>query len=435
MFELFAQIMGKVGFMVVMKFGGAVLNSIEGFNNMLRIIKSNESKRILLVISAFSKSTRNLKSAAITAETGDLTAAMKIADELYREYYNFAKMLIDKNSILDILVEEYKNSFSQLYDFLKGISITRELTYRTLDAVMSFGERLSLLTAHYYLSENGVALASIDSSEILKTDDNYGFANPNLELCEKNINELVSPLIEQSKIVITQGFVASTISGEITTMGIESSNLSAALYAKYLKAEEFIIYTDVQGIRTADPKLFSDTKCIKQLSYDQAYLAGVSGVKLIFPEMVEIVRSANLKVIIKSAFADDGEFTTVKSERGNSAEIITIAKEGLFMIREKFTSSRQAAMMNDSYSRGQFAANEYFSISKSECIVISSENNSFYNFTDNAIISNSLKMLTLINLSGADIEAFRAEVNKETVGKKIELMLTQMDICKIFYLD
>lgn len=419
--------------MKIIKFGGAVLNSINGFNKMLEIVKTNGSSKCLLVISAFSKSTRNLKKAAHTAETGDLAKAINISKELYCEYCSFAKILFRNTDELENLIIQYNISFDKLNDLLKGISITRELTDRTLDAIMSYGEMLSLLTAYHYLIYNSVDIVELNSTQVLITDDNFGAARPLLQICEDNIKSKVIPLFHRHNLVLTQGFVASNQTGEITTMGIESSNLTAAIYAKYLNAEACIIYTDVEGIRAADPKSQSTTEIIRNLSYDQAYLLGVNGLKLIFPDMIELIRDSGIEILIKSAYQEDGEFSIISDKAAEGNSLIVIEDDDYNLIKVKLRSVDEyyavSSLMNSKFQ----ADRDLIYFSNNEFIVATKNLNMWNSLTEYNYTAKAVRLIILINLSDEDNELYyekRSEL--ENLYTNCELKLIQIESAMFF---
>lgn len=309
----------------VLKFGGAVLNSAEGFRAMLQVLELYKNKKILTVVSAFGKSTRILTDAARQAESGDYEKAVLTASACINLYRKILSEISEKYPKAEA---QFVSAVSGLLNLLKGISITGELTARTLDAVVSCGEKFALEIASLFLDANGIGNIPVESSGLIKTDSRFGSAEPNLELSRKLIGEKIPKYFERTDLVITQGFVASDENGEITTMGMESSNLSAALFAESLEAGEFVIYTDVEGVRSCDPKLNSVSKLIPKMNYSEAKFAGLSGLKLIFPAMADILAEGNIECKIASAFAPNGEFTIIGMEKSAGPDaLITIENE------------------------------------------------------------------------------------------------------------
>lgn len=353
----------------IFKFGGAALSHLSAFDNMLNTLKAKqEESKILLVVSAFSKTTKKLRLSAEVAETGNQSKAEDIIDEIAGEYKSYAEKLISEKALQNTIIQQIEEAKSELFSLIRGVSIVKELTARTLDLIMSYGEKLSLLIAFHFIKINSINSAFIDSSNIIITNSNFGQAYPLLSETEKNINEKVIPLFDKHEVVITQGFVAANAEGVITTMGIESSNLTAALYAKYLKCREIIIFTDVNGIRTADPKANPNTQLINRLSYKQAYLLGKCGLKLIFSKMIRLAAAEDMKVIIKSGIESSAEETVISSEANDLPICVTInngetnlikvpfsAKDVFFTIRngKMATSSQYSKAVKRAISKAQ----------------------------------------------------------------------------------
>lgn len=323
----------------ILKFGGAALSHLSAFANMLNTLKNKQGEsKTLLVVSAFSKTTKKLRLSAEVAEAGNLSKAEAIIDAIGGEYISYAAELIPDEKLREGIIQQIEEAKGELFSLLRGVSIVKELTARTLDLIMSYGEKLSLLISYNFLKINEINIAFIDSSNIIITNSNFGQAHPILSETEKNINEKLIPLFDKHDVVITQGFVAASAEGIITTMGIESSNLTAALYAKYLKCKEIIIFTDVNGIRSADPKTNLHTQLINKLSYKQAYLLGKCGLKLIFSKMIRLAAAEDMKVIIKSGIENSAEETVISSEANNLPICVTINNGESKLIKVPFSA-------------------------------------------------------------------------------------------------
>ncbi|MFH1050196.1 MAG: hypothetical protein V1779_04605 [bacterium] len=326
--------------MNIIKIGGAVLKSQSGFEAMIDILKKYTERPLLIVISAFSKATRDLAKAAKLAEAGNEKEAMAILEKVIDEHLNYARILLKNKDTLESLILLFESSKQRLSEFIKGLSITGELTARTLDAVLSFGEFFALHTVNHYLQEQGFELYCVDSTSLIVSDDNYGNAKPLLKETAKQVKEKLIPKLEENSIVLTQGFVAKNRMGEITTMGIESSNLTASLYAEILCAKSITFWTDVPGLRTADPKIVEQTFPIPALNYSDAYKAATNGLKLIHPKMLEYVSSQNISLIYKSAFEPDNAKTVISAENNEPNKPMIISREDLMFSEIPLTSDK-----------------------------------------------------------------------------------------------
>lgn len=297
-----------------MKLGGSCLRDKSGFIKMVEVLKQNNDGPVVMVISAFSAATRKLKKAAITAENGDYMTAIKIIDDLGSEHYHFCDILLDKKENRVKLKGLYDEGIARIKQYLKGISITEDLTPRTLDIVLSFGELFALKTIHSFLTEQGFDAYGIDSTKLIISDDNYGKAKPNMEKSLELIEKNLKPMLNGNRIILTQGFVAMSQTGEITTMGMESSNLTAVILAALLNCRILTFWTNVEGVRNIDPLFAGETLCIPSMTYDLAYQSAKNGLKLIYPLMIDYARKYNIKLIFKSVFNPRGDYTVISSE-------------------------------------------------------------------------------------------------------------------------
>jgi aspartate kinase len=365
----------------VFKFGGSLLNNIEGFKQIKKIVElyletiTAEPNNLIIVVSAFGKTTSKLLKAAITAEIKGEISAMPIVNDIVGYHINIVDTLIKdkkKNTECKTYIQE---QHTKLVNYIKGISLTRELSLRTKDLVLSIGEMLATNVVNKYLSEYFSKVITFDIVSALKTNDNYGSAIPNIELTKKHIDVQLLPLFKYCNIIITQGFIGSTTNDEITTMGYESSNLTATILAGLTDADEFIIWTDVEGIRQYDPKLTTDKypDLINKISYDFAEYLGYSGLKLIYPRMIGLLRQFNLEVIYKSGLKPSGEYTIIGQEGDITESKIIIYSDNLVAYSEsnivdKFNEScflpiahlleHQSSIIFISHDEYLFVANE-----------------------------------------------------------------------------
>jgi len=293
---------------------------------MVQILKT-ESSPLLVVISAFGSATRDLEHAARTAETGAQELAFAYCDAIIREHHHFADELLTNETTKAALNFFLDESLLRIRDVIRGISITRELTDRTLDIILSYGELLAIHIVRHFLDESGFDLAFVSADTVIVTDNTHGSATPNRELTSHKIERTLRPAFEKKNIVLTQGFVAKSAQGEITTMGKESSNLTATLLAELLEASEVIIWTDVEGICTADPKVAPNTQTIATMNYAEARVAAVSGLKLIYSTMIEPAERANIPITFRSAFSISSNYTTISRDSAHAALPLFAVKE------------------------------------------------------------------------------------------------------------
>lgn len=227
----------------VFKFGGALLNKSDGFAQLKEIINVNydTTNKLILIISAFEKTTTRLHNAAVTAEIANTSKALEMLTDIFNYHYNIVDNIIETETKRQEIRQYMQQQYEIVSYFIRGISLTKELTSRTKDLVLSAGEMLASNIVATYLSENFDKVEMFDITNMLITNDMFGAATPNLDKTKQNIKTVLMPALERCNIIVTQGFIAKSDNGEITTMGYESSNLSATILAGLTKAEEFVI--------------------------------------------------------------------------------------------------------------------------------------------------------------------------------------------------
>jgi len=298
----------------ISKFGGRALSEVRSFSAMADIIKYHSNSKQLLIISALVDTTRMLKQAAFLSEKSSLEDAKLIIQNILEKHIFFATSIIHKQIFLNDLIDRLNKYIEDINNILLGISITNELTSRTLDLVMSYGEKLALQLVYCFLKQEEMSVTIIDAEELIVTNNRFNYASPLYEDTSINCEEKLFPLFNDFQVVVTQGFVGkSKTTQQTTTLGIESSNLSAALLASICNADEITFWTDVEGFRSCDPKFASNTKLIKSITYKDAKLLAINGFKLIFPQMIDIAINSKIRLLYKSIFSVDGDYTEIST--------------------------------------------------------------------------------------------------------------------------
>jgi aspartokinase/homoserine dehydrogenase 1 len=301
--------------MLVLKFGGTSVGSPKAIENLLRIAvnKRHAGKVSVIVVSAFSGVTDDLIRLARASLRGENGRAEKIA-ELRARHICCAKSFLEgaeKNSAeKDGAFAEINSSFDEISCVLESVTILKELSARTLDCIMSFGERLSArLIAHIFRSR-GVDAEYLDSRLVIKTDGTFGKARV---IMEETTREIKNYTGAHGSLQIAAGFIGSAPDGASTTLGRGGSDLSAAIYAAALDAEAVEIWTDVDGVMTADPKLVKNAFTIDNLSYTEAMELSHFGAKVLHPPTVLPALEKNIPIRILNTFNPEHEGTFIGS--------------------------------------------------------------------------------------------------------------------------
>jgi len=310
--------------MTVMKFGGAVLGDTAGFLRMVQILDGVEGG--LVIVSALATTTRDLESAARTAAGGDIGSARAGVERIRDTHAGLAAGVVSSSSHRQLVLERLNGAVADLHRLLEGVAITRQLTPRTLDRILAFGERFALDIAHYALLDKGLDAVVADATELLVTTDLFGQATPIPSKSKIRVDKILSPLLSEHRFVITQGFVGATERGEPTTMGRESSNLSATMLASLLAAERVEVWTNVEGVRSTDPELVDVTFVRPHLSYEQARHAAHHGLKLLYKTMIDPAETAGIPISIRCTLAPDGVRTEIDAAEAPVEPIVTFVE-------------------------------------------------------------------------------------------------------------
>jgi aspartate kinase len=283
--------------MIVMKFGGSSVANAERIRNAVDIVKGRLARKPVVVASALRGVTDELFKLAEEAVKGHSPGIEKIET---RHQDLMMELGVD-SSLLDSL-------YSELSVLLKGISLVKELTPRTLDYVVSFGERLSTRIIAAFFAKAGVPAEQHDAFDIgLLTNEEFGAAQP-LPEADAEIKRHVSKM---DRVPVVTGYVGKTRGGDITTLGRNGSDFSATILGAALGAEEIEIWSDVDGIMTADPRLVPTAKAIESLTFDEASELAYYGGKVLHPATITPAVRKNIPVRCLNTFKPDHPGTPI----------------------------------------------------------------------------------------------------------------------------
>lgn len=305
--------------MKVLKFGGSSVGSVERIKNVINIIQSTFSNNEpgVVVFSAYQGITDKLVKAGKVAARGD-EAYLGILKELQEQHLKIARELLSIQQQSNQLAE-IKIILRQLEDILHGIFLIKELSAKSLDFVMSFGERLSAYTISESLIDRKVKANFLDARDIIKTDHNFGHARVNFSLTNKNI---LSALDEKSPIQIVTGFIASSTDGETTTLGRGGSDFTASVFGSALNVKEIEIWTDVNGVLTADPRKVPKAFSISEMTYEEAMELSHFGAKVIYPPTMQPALDKKIEIRIKNTLNPDFPGTVIGPDKTENEHAI-----------------------------------------------------------------------------------------------------------------
>jgi aspartokinase/homoserine dehydrogenase 1 len=285
--------------MKVLKFGGSSVAKPERIRSIADILKDyyKRGEKFAVVFSAFG---------GVTDYLIKMSSAAAKGDESYIEHFNsFSKRHIDTANELfneaerEEILAELKENHEVLKGLLKGVFLVREASPRTMDYVLSFGERNSNYIISQYLRKEGINTNYLDARKIIKTDKKFGAAKVDLDATSKNIQEYFA---NHPEVQITTGFIASSKGGLTTTLGRGGSDFTAAILAAGLDAESIEIWTDVDGVLTSDPRRVKSAFTIPTLTYAEAMEMSHFGAKVIYPPTIQPAMAKGIPIYIKNTF-------------------------------------------------------------------------------------------------------------------------------------
>ena len=296
---------------VVMKFGGT---SVEDSTAMLRtaaIVAGRVRKGLkpITVVSAMSKVTDTLLKAAAAAGKNDREGALKLSDGLRTRHLTTAAELVTGDRLTSLQLNIH-HDFDALDDLLRGISAVGELTPRTSDHVVSFGERLSSVIIAAAFAKQSLASTHVDARTVILTDDHYGKATPNPRAIENALTAQVLPLVDLGKVPVLGGFIGSC-EGITTTLGRGGSDYTAALIGGALHAGAIEIWTDVNGIMTTDPRIVPEALRVKTISFEEAAELAYFGAKVLHPATILPAVQKNIPVYVLNSRNAENEGTKI----------------------------------------------------------------------------------------------------------------------------
>jgi len=296
--------------MKVLKFGGASAGSHEAIKNLIDIVGS--SKERLIVVSAFSGVTDDLIRAARIAEKQ--RGYSEILDSLRERHRRTANALIPAGAAASILTS-IDTLFGELGELLQGVRLLKDLSRRTLDQIMSFGELLSAEIIAGALTAEGVASSSVDARDLIKTDASFGSAHWLEGETRKRVAEKLA--VFRGTAVVT-GFIGSTMDGFTTTLGRGGSDITASILGACLGAEEIQLWTDQDGMLSAEPELVPEAIVIEEISYEEALEMMHFGAKGLQPTSLQPAMRAGIPLRIVNSFRPEGKGTLIVEHAGES---------------------------------------------------------------------------------------------------------------------
>src|SRR6202049_4496615 len=318
--------------MIVMKFGGSSLESAAAIERVAQIVTQRLARQPVVVVSAMGKTTQQLLTAGAEAACGQKEQALARLRDLRQMHEREAGGTPAACCILDA-------HFLELFELLEGLAAAGKMTPELVDAISSYGERLSSQLIALIFQDRGIPAVHVDARCVIVTDGRHANATPFYAQTYARLQEHVSPLVRENKLVVMGGFIGATPAGVTTTLGRGGSDFSAAIVGAGIDAEESQVWTDVDGVMTCDPKLVPDAHRVKVISFTEAAELAYFGAKVLHPATLLPAIEKNIPILVLNSRRPDSPGTRIVAQAVPCANTIKAisCKRGIHVVNIRST--------------------------------------------------------------------------------------------------
>lgn len=309
---------------LTMKFGGTSVGSVESISNLVTIVQREitQDNRVVVVVSAMSGVTDLLLSSVRMAIEGDKWGYISIGQKLRDRHEDTLNQLLSSSNDREQVVLKINKLMDEFVELCNAITILGEATPRIFDLVTTYGERCSSLLVSAVLRENGINSQAFNAGNFIITDDNHQSATPLWDITTHNIETKLLPIIDDGVTPVITGFIGATEAGVPTTLGRGGSDFSGAIFAAYTRSDELVIWTDVDGVMTTDPRIDRRAKVLPQVSYQEVGELAFYGAKVLHPKTVQPILNAGIPLRVRNTFNIDHPGTLISEEALPSMTVI-----------------------------------------------------------------------------------------------------------------
>jgi aspartokinase/homoserine dehydrogenase 1 len=304
--------------MIVLKFGGSSIGNAESIKKGIEIIKNYSSEKDLVVVVSALQGVTNLLESSGVKSLNKNTDYLGQIEEIENMHLAIVNELIAADG-RDALVGFVKELCGEAKEICQGVEILGEYTDKAKARLLGIGERLSSRVISEIYAEEGIVNVLKDACEFIVTDDNFLSAKVDATVSSKKTNEVFADV---NCLAVVPGYIAATVSGQITTLGRGGSDYTASLIAKYLDAERIDIWTDVDGMLTASPEMVSASYSIPKLSYEEAMELSYFGAKVLYPISVQPAMEKQIPIVVKNTFNTDFEGTLISKYEDENGSVV-----------------------------------------------------------------------------------------------------------------
>lgn len=324
--------------MKILKFGGSSVRDPQMILRVIDIARACLGEAPILVASAMGKTTDMLEAAAESAEAGEQSRAEQLIDRIESDHIHAAEAL-STGPERESLMTTVAALSAELRSLIHGVTLIRECSPRSKDAVLSFGERLSTTIIAAAARGRGLNATLVDARTLIRTDASFTAATPDLDATAALISDRLDP--QPGSLIVTQGFIASTADGVTTTLGRGGSDFTATILGAALGADAVEIWTDVDGIMTADPRVIDGARTIPTISYDEAAELAYFGAKVVHPYTILPAVRREIPVWVKNTSSPESPGTRITGQADATGIRAVASKSGVTLV-----TIRSSRMLN-----------------------------------------------------------------------------------------
>ena len=319
--------------MIVMKFGGTSVGNAVAIQGTAAIVAARRDRTPVVVVSAMSGVTNTLFAAATDAVDGRLNGALAAVELLRLRHHNELAMLTASANDTKEAVAEIEAVFDEVAAHVRALAVLGHATPRAIDAIVSAGERLSvrLVVAAYQAAD--LPAVAVDSRQVVITTDEHNRATPLPDAIEAAARSIVAPLLASGAIPVMAGFIGATAAGITSTLGRGGSDYSASLIGAALHAEAIEIWTDVDGMLTADPRVVQTARCIEQIRFDEASELASFGAKVLHPSTIAPAVRLGIPVYVLNSGRPTGTGTRITTDAPRRAVTAIAGRRGTSVVK------------------------------------------------------------------------------------------------------
>ena len=297
--------------MIVVKFGGTSVGDAEAIERAADIVKGRLDRRPAVVVSALGGATNSLLAIGEQSAKGHLIGALRGVEALRDRHFQQCEKLLGDSEAAAEVEGEMSATFDELASLAEALSVLGHATPRSFDAIAAFGEQLSSHLVAAFFALRGLPAEHVDARDVFVTDDNFMAAEPQFDAIADGARDVVLPLLESGKVPVMGGFIGRTAKGITTTLGRGGSDYSASLLGAALHADSIEIWTDVEGMLTADPRVVKGSRLIEQIRFDEASELASFGAKVLHPNTIAPAVRLGIPVFIYNSRNPGGKGTRI----------------------------------------------------------------------------------------------------------------------------